>query len=66
MEVIVALVWLIYHDAASIGLELEIGDAVNFYVLNCIGEALSSSTSLTSIEARTPGTCVMKKIFKTH
>ena len=33
MEVIVALIRLIYHDAASIGLELEIAYAVKFYGL---------------------------------
>ena len=31
MEVIVALVRSVYHDAASIGLELEVADAVKFY-----------------------------------
>ena len=30
MEVIVALVRLVYHDAASIRLELEVADAVKF------------------------------------
>ena len=34
MEVIVALVWLVYHDASSIGLELEVADAIKFYVLH--------------------------------
>ena len=29
---IVTLIRLVYHDAASIGLELEIADAVKFYV----------------------------------
>ena len=32
MEVIVTSVRLVYHDAASIGLELEVADAVKFYV----------------------------------
>ena len=32
MEVIVTLVWLVYHDVACIRLELEIADAVKFYV----------------------------------
>ena len=36
MEVIVALVRLVYHDTASIGLELEIADAVKFYVFHHI------------------------------
>ncbi len=30
---IVTLIRLVYHDAASIGLKLEIADAVKFYVL---------------------------------
>ena len=34
MEVIVTFVRLVYHDAASIGLELEIADAVKFYVFH--------------------------------
>ena len=34
MEVIVTLVRLVYHDASSIGLELEVADAVKFYVLH--------------------------------
>ena len=38
MEVIVTLVRLVYHDAASIGLELEIADAVLLDVLHHIGE----------------------------
>ena len=38
MEVIVALVRLVYHDASSIGLELEIADAVKFYVLHHVGK----------------------------
>ena len=29
---IVTLIRLVYHDAASIGLKLEIADAVKFYV----------------------------------
>ena len=32
MEVIITLVRLVYHDASSIGLELEVADAVKFYV----------------------------------
>ena len=32
MEVIVTLVWLVYHDASCIRLKLEIADAVKFYV----------------------------------
>ncbi len=36
MEVIVPLVWLVYHDVPSIGLELEIADAVKFYVLHYV------------------------------
>ena len=32
MEVIVTSVRLVYHDTASIGLELEVADAVKFYV----------------------------------
>ena len=36
MEVIVTLVRLVYHDAASIRLELEVADAVKFYVLHHI------------------------------
>ena len=38
MEVIVTSVRLVYHDAASIGLELEVADAVKFYVLHHIGK----------------------------
>ena len=38
MEVIVALFWLVYNDAASIGLELEVADAVLFYVSHHIGK----------------------------
>ncbi len=38
MEVIVTLVWLVYHDAASIGLELEIADAVLLDVSHHIWE----------------------------
>ena len=38
MEVIVTLVRLVYHDAASIGLELEIADAVLLDVSHHIGE----------------------------
>ena len=38
MEVIVTLVRLVYHDAASIGLELEISDAVLLDVSHHIGE----------------------------
>ena len=30
MEVIVTFVRLVYHDAVSIGLELEVADAVKF------------------------------------
>jgi len=33
MEVIVTLVWLVYHDVASIRLKLEITDAVDFPLL---------------------------------
>ena len=32
MEAIIAFSWLVYHDAASIGLKLEIAYAVKFYV----------------------------------
>ena len=32
MEMIVTLIRLVYHDAASIRLKLEIADAVKFYV----------------------------------
>lgn len=32
MEVIVTPVWLVYHDAASIWLKLEVAYAVMFYV----------------------------------
>ena len=38
MEVIVALVWLVYHNAASIGLELEVADAIKFYILHHVGK----------------------------
>ena len=38
MEVIVALVRLVYHDAASIRLELEVADAVLLNVSHHIGE----------------------------
>ena len=38
MEMIVTLVWLVYHDAASIRLELEIAYAVKFYVSHHIRE----------------------------
>ena len=38
MEVIVTLVRLVYHDAASIGLELEISDAVLLDVSHHIWE----------------------------
>ena len=38
MEVIVALVRFVYHDAASIGLELKVADAVKFYVLHHVGK----------------------------
>ena len=38
MEVIVTLVWLVYHDAASIRLELEVADAVLLDVSHHIGE----------------------------
>ena len=38
MEVIITLVRLVYHDAASIGLELEVADAVKFYVLHYVGK----------------------------
>ena len=38
MEVIVAFVRLVYHDAASIGLELEVADAAKFYVLHHVGK----------------------------
>ena len=38
MEVIVTLVRLVYHDAASIGLELEIADAVLLDVSHHIWE----------------------------
>ena len=35
---IVTLVRLVYHDAASIGQELEVADAVKFYVLHYVGK----------------------------
>ena len=35
---IVILVRLVYHDAASIGLELEVADAVKFYILHHVGK----------------------------
>ena len=38
MEVIVTSVRLVYHDAASVGLELEVADAVKFYVLHHVGK----------------------------
>ena len=38
MEMIVALIWLVYHDASCIGLELEIADAVLLYISHHIGE----------------------------
>ncbi len=38
MEVIVTLVWLVYHDVPCIGLELEIADAVLLNVSHHIGE----------------------------
>lgn len=38
MEVIVTLVRLVYHDASSIGLELEVADAVKFYILHHVGK----------------------------
>ena len=38
MEVIVALVRLVYHNIASIRLELEVADAVKFYVSHYIRE----------------------------
>ena len=40
MEVIVAFIRLVYHDAASIGLELEVADAVKFYILHHVGKHL--------------------------
>ena len=33
---IVTLIRLVYHDAASIGLELEVADAVKFYVFHYV------------------------------
>lgn len=38
MEVMVSFFRLIYHDASSIGLELEVADAVKFYVLHHVGK----------------------------
>ena len=38
MEVIVALVRLVYHDVPCIRLELEVADAVLLYVSHYIGE----------------------------
>ncbi len=38
MEVIVPLVWLVYHDISCIWLELEIADAVLLDVFHHIGE----------------------------
>ena len=49
MEVIVALVRLVYHDAASIGLELEIADAAKFYVSHHIGEHRLMKSALTQV-----------------
>ena len=40
MEVVVAFFRLVYHDAASVGLELEVADAVKFYVFHHIGKHL--------------------------
>ena len=36
MEVIDTLVWLVYHDAASIRLKLEVAYAVKFYVFHYV------------------------------
>ena len=36
MEVIVTLVRLVYYDAASIRLKLEVADAVKFYVFHYV------------------------------
>ena len=36
MEMIVTLIRLVYHDAASIGLKFEIADAVKFYVFHYV------------------------------
>ena len=36
MEVIVTLVWLVYHDASCIRLKLEVADAVKFYVFHYV------------------------------
>jgi hypothetical protein len=38
MEATIAFSWLVYHDAASIGLELEVADAVKFYILHHVGK----------------------------
>ena len=38
MEVIVTLVRLVYYDISCIRLELEIADAVKFYVLHHVGK----------------------------
>ena len=38
MEVIVPLVWLVYHDVPCIGLELEVADAILLNVSHHIGE----------------------------
>jgi len=38
MEMIVTLIRLVYHDAASIRLKLEIADAVKFYVFHYVRE----------------------------
>ena len=36
MEMIVTLIRLVYHDAASIRLKLEVADAVKFYVFHYV------------------------------
>ena len=38
MEMVVALFRLVYHYVASIGLELEVADAVKFYILHYVGK----------------------------
>ena len=38
MEMIVTLIWLVYHDVPHIRLKLEVADAVKFYVLHHTGK----------------------------
>ena len=36
MEMIVTLVWLVYHDVPHIRLKLEIADTIKFYVFHYV------------------------------